>query len=56
MKLDVTSSIRTSPIKVNLVAEMIRDLKVQDAINQLTFSKKELLKLLKRLKLCNSKC
>ena len=42
-----TSSIRTSPIKLNLVAEMIRGLKVQDAINQLTFSKKRVAKIVK---------
>ena len=36
-----TKSIRISPRKLGLVAGLIRGLKVQDALNQLTFSKKE---------------
>jgi large subunit ribosomal protein L22 len=42
-----TGSIRTSPIKLNLVAGVIRGLRVQDAINQLTFSKKRVAKIVK---------
>ncbi len=35
-----TRSIRVSPQKLGLVAELIRGLKVQDALNQLTFCSK----------------
>lgn len=42
-----TKSIRISPNKLNLVAALIRNLKVQDAINQLTFSKKRVSKIVK---------
>jgi len=38
----VLRNLRTSPIKLNLVAEMIRGLKVGDALNQLTFSNKRI--------------
>ena len=42
-----TSSIRTSPSKLSLVADIIRGLKVQDAINQLSFCKKRVAKIVK---------
>jgi len=42
-----TRSIRISPTKLNLVADLIRNLKVQDAINQLTFCKKRVSKIVK---------
>jgi large subunit ribosomal protein L22 len=38
----ILRNLRTSPIKLNLVAEMIRGLKVQDALTQLTFSNKRI--------------
>ncbi len=38
----VTRNIRTSPQKLNLVAEMIRGKKVSVAINDLTFSRKRI--------------
>lgn len=41
--------IRTSPQKLNLVAEMIRGLHVNDALIQLTFSKKRTAKDVKKL-------
>jgi large subunit ribosomal protein L22 len=37
-----TRSIRVSPQKLGLVAELIRGLKVENALNQLTFSKKRI--------------
>jgi len=36
------SSIRTSPRKLNLVAELIRGLSAEDALNQLTFSRRRI--------------
>ncbi|MBN8544374.1 MAG: 50S ribosomal protein L22 [Rickettsiales bacterium] len=36
----VLRNLRTSPTKLNLVAEMIRGMKVQDALTQLAFSNK----------------
>lgn len=42
-----TKSIRISPTKLNLVAGLIRNLKVQDAINQLTFCRKRVAKIVK---------
>ncbi len=36
----ICKSIRTSPYKLNLVAESIRGLKVEKAVAELTFSKK----------------
>ena len=38
----VARMLRTSPQKLNLVAETIRGLKVQDALNQLEFSPKRI--------------
>lgn len=38
----ILRNVRVSPIKLNLVAEMIRGMKVQDALNQLTFSHKRI--------------
>jgi large subunit ribosomal protein L22 len=38
----ILRNLRVSPIKLNLVAEMIRGKKVQDALNQLTFSHKRI--------------
>ena len=38
----VTRSLRTSPIKLNLVAQMIRGMRVSDALTQLTFSAKHI--------------
>ncbi len=38
----VVRNLRTSPRKLNLVAEMIRGMRVQTALNQLTFSKKRI--------------
>lgn len=38
----VVRNLRTSPRKLNLVAEMIRGMQVQTALNQLTFSKKRI--------------
>jgi large subunit ribosomal protein L22 len=38
----VLRNLRVSPIKLNYVAEMIRGLKVQDAITQLTFNHKRI--------------
>lgn len=38
----VLRNLRTSPRKLNLVAEMIRGMRVQTALNQLTFSKKRI--------------
>lgn len=38
----ILRNLRTSPIKLNLVAEMIRGLRVQDALTQLTFSNKRI--------------
>ncbi len=37
-----TRMIRTSPQKLNLVAQMIRGLKVEKALNDLTFSRKRI--------------
>jgi len=42
-----TRSIRVSPQKLNLVAGLIRGLKVDEAIAQLTFSKKRIAKVVK---------
>ena len=42
-----TRSIRVSPSKLSLVAALIRNLKVQDAINQLTFCRKRIAKTVK---------
>ncbi|MBT5827719.1 MAG: 50S ribosomal protein L22 [Alphaproteobacteria bacterium] len=42
-----TRSIRTSPQKLSLVAELIRGLGVNDALAQLTFSKKRIAKVVK---------
>ncbi len=38
----VVRNLRTSPIKLNLVAEMIRGMKVADALTQLNFSHKRI--------------
>lgn len=38
----VLRNLRTSPYKLNLVAQMIRGMKVQTALDQLTFSKKRI--------------
>ena len=38
----VLRNLRTSPTKLNLVAEMIRGMKVQDALTQLAFSNKRI--------------
>ena len=38
----IVRNLRTSPRKLNLVAEMIRGMRVQTALNQLTFSKKRI--------------
>lgn len=38
----IVRNLRTSPGKLNLVAEMIRGMKVQDALTQLTFSNKRI--------------
>ena len=38
----VVRNLRTSPIKLNLVAELIRGMKVADALTQLTFSHKRI--------------
>lgn len=38
----VVRNLRTSPYKLNLVAGMIRGMQVQQALNQLTFSKKRI--------------
>ncbi len=38
----ILRNVRVSPIKLNLVAEMIRGMKVQDALNQLNFSHKRI--------------
>ncbi len=38
----ILHNVRTSPIMLNLVAEMIRGMKVSDAITQLTFSNKRI--------------
>ncbi len=38
----VVRNLRVSPRKLNLVAEMIRGMRVQTAINQLTFNKKRI--------------
>lgn len=38
----VLRNLRTSPIKLNLVAEMIRGMKAQDALTQLAFSNKRI--------------
>ena len=40
--LAITYNIRVSPRKLNLVAQMIRGHKVQDAVAQLTFSKRRI--------------
>jgi large subunit ribosomal protein L22 len=40
--LAITYNIRVSPRKLNLVAQMIRGAKVQDAVAQLTFSKRRI--------------
>jgi large subunit ribosomal protein L22 len=39
---DPLRNLRTSPIKLNLVAEMIRGMKVADALTQLSFSNKRI--------------
>lgn len=36
----VANSLRTSPIKLNIVASMIRGMRASDALNQLAFSKR----------------
>ena len=41
--------LRTSPQKLNLVAEMIRGMKAEDALNQLQFSKKAIAKDVKKV-------
>jgi len=38
----IVRNLRVSPIKLNLVAELIRGKKVQDALTQLTFSHKRI--------------
>ena len=38
----IVRNLRTSPTKLNLVAEMIRGMKVQQALTQLTFSNKRI--------------
>lgn len=38
----IVRNLRTSPRKLNLVAQMIRGMQVQTALNQLTFSKKRI--------------
>ncbi len=38
----VLRNLRTSPIKLNLVAEMIRGMKAQEALTQLAFSNKRI--------------
>lgn len=38
----VVRGLRTSPTKLNLVAEMIRGMKVQDALTQLAFNNKRI--------------
>lgn len=38
----VVRNLRTSPTKLNLVAEMIRGMKVQDALTQLSFNRKRI--------------
>ncbi len=38
----ILRNVRVSPLKLNLVAEMIRGMKVSDAITQLTFSNKRI--------------
>jgi large subunit ribosomal protein L22 len=38
----IVRNLRTSPTKLNLVAEMIRGMKAQDALTQLTFSNKRI--------------
>ena len=40
--LAITYNIRVSPRKLNLVAQMIRGAKAQDAVAQLTFSKRRI--------------
>jgi large subunit ribosomal protein L22 len=41
-------NIKTSPQKLSLVANLIRGSKVEDAINQLTFSQKKVAKIVKQ--------
>jgi len=41
--------LRTSPQKLNLVAEMIRGMKAEDALNQLQFSKKAIARDVKKV-------
>jgi len=43
----VCDSIRTSPIKLNLVAQSIRGLAAEKALSELTFSKKRVAKVVK---------
>ena len=43
------SSIRTSPRKLNLVAELIRGLTAEAALNQLTFSRRRIAKDVKKV-------
>jgi large subunit ribosomal protein L22 len=38
----IVRNLRTSPIKLNLVAEMIRGMKASEALTQLTFSNKRI--------------
>jgi len=42
------STLRTSPQKLNLVAETIRGMKVQDALSELQFSKRRIAKAVKK--------
>ena len=42
-------AIRTSPQKLNLVAQMIRGMKAEDALNQLQFSKKAIARDVKKV-------
>lgn len=44
----VTKNIRVSPRKLNLVASFIRNMKVSDALIQLTFSKKRIAQQVKK--------
>ncbi len=44
----ITSNIRVSPRKLNLVAAMIRGAKAQDAVAQLTFSKRRIAQTVKK--------
>jgi large subunit ribosomal protein L22 len=44
----ITHNIRVSPMKLNLVAAMIRGAKAQDAVTTLTFSKRRIAKTVKK--------